>query len=70
MAYLLGTPPDNTRSDIAFFPGTHAHLRFISKQEQAMSAHSMADNLLNNDFTNFWKEVKSLTGLKQHSRVI
>ena len=35
-------------------------LRHIIKQEQALSAHSMAENLLNNDNTNFWKEVKSI----------
>lgn len=35
-------------------------LRYISKQEQALTAHSMVDNLLKNDVTSFWKEEKSL----------
>ena len=39
-------------------------LRCISKQEQALSAHSMADYLLKNNITNFWKEVKTLNRSK------
>lgn len=35
-------------------------LRYISKQEQALSASSMADYLLRNNITNFWKEVKTI----------
>ena len=39
-------------------------LRYINKQEQVLSAHSMADNMLKNDITSFWKEVKTLNRAK------
>ena len=35
-------------------------LRYISKQERALSSNSMADTLLHNDVNSFWKEVKTL----------
>lgn len=35
-------------------------VRYINKHEQGMRGDSMAENLLDNDVTVFWKEVKAL----------
>ena len=39
-------------------------VRFIAKHEQAVRAHSMAENLLGNNVTEFWKEVKATNRAK------
>lgn len=39
-------------------------VRFVGKHEQALRAHSMAENLLGNNVTEFWKEVKATNRAK------
>jgi len=33
-------------------------VRFVGKHEESLRAHSMAGNLIGNNVTEFWKEVK------------
>lgn len=39
-------------------------VRFISRNEQAMRADSMASKMMSNNITDFWKEVRSLNNCK------
>lgn len=39
-------------------------VHFIGKHEQALRAHTIAENLLGNNVTDFWKEVKAINRAK------
>jgi len=43
-------------------------VRFIDKHEQAMRAESMAEKVMDNHTTEFWKEVKGLNKCRWYLR--